>query len=218
MGVEGAFLLLLRWRFGGSRSGLLVLRRVLLLFVVDALLRNVLRRVRVAEVGVFGGVVVPVRFSVQPAHSSRFLVPVRAHVLVVAVLLAPRYLLPLARPPSSPLQPALHEHHLVVIPIHFPDHAPAAQLRRLRRPAQCRPIGPFAPQHRALVVVPVALAPAEAAVLRPEEEPDACEHHAEPDKPEQHEDAAVVDVVRVEGAAAGRGVGDWRGGIASCEV
>ncbi len=204
VGVKGA--LLLRRRF--CSSGLM---RVLLLFVVDALLRDI-RGVRVAEVGVFG-VVIPIRFSVQPTHSSGFLVPVSAHVVVMSVLVSPRYL-PLA--PSS-LQPTLHEYPLV-IPIHFPNHAPATQLRRLRRPTKRRPIRALAPQNRTLVIVPVALAPAEAAVLRPEEEPDAGEHHSDTDEAEEREDASVVYVVRVEGAAAGRGVGGWGGGIASCEV
>lgn len=204
MRVKGAPLLRGRLRSSG-------LVRVLLLLVVDALLRDI-RGVGVAKVGVIG-IVIPIRFSVQPAHSSGFLVPVCAHVVVMPILVPSRHL---CLAPAS-LHATLHENPLV-IPIHLPNNAATPQLRRLRRPTQRRAIRAFAPQNGTFVIVPVALPPAEAAVFRPEEEPDAGEYHADADEAEECEDAFVVYVVGVEGAAAGGDVGGWGGGIAGGEV
>lgn len=85
----------------------------------------------------------------------------------------------------------------------------AAEVRAGRRAGQERAVGAPAPQHRRLVLLPVVLLEVEAAVLGPEEEPDARDHEGHADEPEQDEDEGVVDVVgvrhadgRVQGALA----------------
>lgn len=162
----------------------------------------------------------PVRFAVQAAHPRRFLLPVRPHVLIMIIPIPPRPHLLL--PPLSPLPTHPQDLLILQIPL-FPTttshHAPPPQPRRPSRPTQRRAIRPLAPQNRRLVLLPVALAEPEAAVLGPEEKPDAAEDEADADEREEGEEAAVVDVVGVDGAGAGVVLCAWEaGGGAGGEV
>ena len=57
----------------------------------------------------------------------------------------------------------------------------------------------------------------EAAVFGPEEEPDCCKHEGCSDEGEQREDTFVVDVLGVEGSAAGLVFGVWGCGVTGQE-
>lgn len=73
------------------------------------------------------------------------------------------------------------------------DDAATTQCRRASRACEGRAVGTLAPQNGGFVIVPVALAKAEAAVLGPKEEPYAGKHEASADQAEESEHAIVVD-------------------------
>lgn len=93
-------------------------------------------------------------------------------------------------------------------------HTPTPQIRAFRRTTQRRAIRAAPPQHRRLIIIPVVLAEVEAAVLGPEEEPDAGEHEADADQGEDGENCFVGDVDGVDDA--GGGVGGAAGDESSC--
>ena len=210
MSVEIALLLLRR-----RRSSVLG-RRVLPLLVVYALLRDV-RGFGVAEVGIFSVgvicVVAAVRFSVQPADFGDFFVPVGADVVVVAVFFAAG-----GFDFATVALRTLFEEVDFVVAVDGRYDTPSTQFRRLGRSAKRCAIRALAPQDGRFIVVPVPFAPFEAAVLGPEEEPDAGEDHAEADEAEERENAAIVNIVGVKGAGARFGVLLRRGGVTRCEV
>lgn len=79
----------------------------------------------------------------------------------------------------------------------------AAKLCSLCGSAESGAIGPFAAEYGGFVVVPVAFAPAKAAIFGPEEEPDGGDDETGAEDAEEDEDDVVVDVGGVDGAAAG---------------
>lgn len=168
-------------------------------------------------------VVGAVCLAVQPAYTSGFLMAVGAHVGVVVVAAAARGLA-LLRPPRLLARGGGFlgvDGPLLLVPVLLRgvgDDAATAEICGFRGAAQGGAVGAFAPQHGGFVVVPVALAPDEAAVLGPEEEPDTGEDEGDADEGEEGEEAAVVDAVRVEGAGAGAVGGCGRGGVAALEV
>ena len=111
----------------------------------------------------------PVRFPIESSDPSGLLLPVRPHVGVVVVFVAPwSFLLPYCLG-------AFLEELLIHVLASSRYHAPAAQPRGPGRSAQRGAVGALAPQHGGLVVIPVPFAEIEAAVLGPEEEPDPAE-------------------------------------------
>ena len=202
MGVEivvvVVFLFLGRW---GGGSGFGVLGRLGPFFRFGRVDGDVLRLrdvVRIHGVGV-GEVLIedPVRFAVESADASGLLLTVRPHVGVVVVLVPPwTFLLP------SRLR-ALLEELLVQVLTSARYYASAAQPRGPCCSAQRRAVGAFSPQYGGFVVVPVALAEIETAVLGPEEKPYPAQDEKDADQSEEGEEAAVVDVVGINGAGTG---------------
>jgi len=153
-------------------------------------------------------VVASVRLAIEAADAGGLFVPVGAHVFVAASLASTASTRLLAfRFPFPRLRFLLPffdiERALVLIRPHAPaNDAPTPQHRPLRRVTQRLPIRSLATQDGRLVILPVALAPHEAAVLGPEEEPDAREDERGREQAEQRQHALVVDRVGRDGAGA----------------
>lgn len=168
------------------------------------------RRVRrVGEIGV----VASIRRSIDPAHPSRFLMPIRTHVRIRIVLLPAR--IPLLLLFWSPGGAGLHERSPRQLPIHLGDYTPTPQLGRAGRPAQSLAVGPFAAQDRRFVILPVALAEVKPSILGPEEEPDRSQNERGSEQGKEREDASIVDGSGIESPLTGLGLTDGRGGVAS---
>lgn len=197
--VEVCFLL--RRRGSGSRLGFLRRLgpfRILLLGRIDGdvlCLRDV---IRIRGFGV-GEVLVKdtVRFAIESSDTSRLLLPVCPHVGVIVVFVSPRTLLL-----PSPLSSFLEEFLIHVLPS-TRYHTPSTQPRGPCRPTQGGAIRPLTPQDRRLVVIPIAFAELKAAIFGPEEEPYPAEDEKNADESEESKEAAVVDVVRINGAGTG---------------
>ena len=204
MGVEVVGLLLGR---RGRRLGRLS-RRLLGVFLrsggVDRDMRRLGYIVRIRRVGVCEVVVRnTVRFAVQSSNTGGLLLPVRPHVRVMVILVPPRTRLLLPRLCS------LLEELLIHILPSARYHTSPAQSRRPRRSAQRRAIRPLSSQYGRLVLIPIALAELEAAVLRPEEEPYSAEDETDAYESEEGKEATIVNMVRIDGARTRVILGAW---------
>ena len=170
MGVEVVGLLLGRRGRGLGRLS----RRLLGVFLrsggVDRDMRRLGYIVRIRRVGICEVVVRnTVRFAVQSSNTGGLFLPVRPHIRIMVILVPPRTRLLLPR------LCALLEELLIHILPSARYHTSPTQSRRPRRSTQRRTIRPLSSQYGRLVLIPIALAELEAAVLRPEEEPYSAE-------------------------------------------
>ena len=130
-----------------------------------------------------GGVLVgpAVGRAVEAADLGALLVAVGAHVWVLARLGLAAVLLDVLEGGRLGAEGFLADAGPDVVGVHAAlaaDNTAAAELRGRGRARERGAVGALAPEHGGLVLGPVALPEAEAAVLGPEEEPDAGEHHA----------------------------------------
>lgn len=205
--IVGAWRLVIKvWFFlrrRGSGSRLRILRRlgpfrILLLGRIDwdvLCLRDIIRicGVRVRKVLVED----TVGFTIESSDTSRLLLPVCPHVGVFIILVSPWELVF-----PAPLSSCLEELFIHVLTF-TRYHAPSAQPRGSCRSTQGCAVRALTPQYRRLVVIPITFAKFDATILCPEEEPYSAEDEKDADESEEGKEAAIVDMVRINGAGTG---------------
>lgn len=167
-----------------------------------------------AKFGGFGVGVVEVSavvLAVEATHAGSPFVAVfsELRVLVFAALVAatassdalagPALLLFLLIDHGAAVRVADTGRSAVALAVH---NAAAAQLGALGCITESAAVGALAAQHGTLVVVPIAPAPLEAAVLGPEEEPDGAQDHSGADEGKQGQEALIVEAGGRLGARA----------------
>lgn len=160
--------------------------------------------------------VAAIRLFIQSSNPRGLFFPIRSHICIMIILASSWLLLFLLllclrlHFPSYSARFLRVDCPAIIIPLGISiaicNYTSSTQSSRLRGTGESRAVRPFAAEDGRFVVAPVVLAPDEAAVFRPEEEPDCDEDHGYAQQGEEREEAPVVDLVGVEGAVAG-GVG-----------
>ena len=102
-------------------------------------------------------------------------------------------------------------HGPIFIAVAARHHTPTTKSRALGSIAQRLPVWAFPSEYGALVVVPVAFAPLEAAVFGPEEEPDCCQDEEDADNGKEGLDTFHINGIWGHGARA-EGRAGWSRG------
>ena len=149
-----------------------------------------------------GVVIGAISLSIDTSNSGRFFFAIRPHIIVhmirLLLLAIPLLIAKLLRSLGN-----LFGNGRLIIADGVPKRARWCLVARsLRGIAQRLPIRPLAAEDGGFVVFPIAFAELEAAVLSPEEEPDAGENEAGRKNAEKCQDAFVVDAEGIDRAGS----------------